>query len=149
MGIGCVLRLSGEAFDVDLFSRASHVLPCASWKKGDRRVRSRPPANDNGCAISISSADDLPQQCKDAIAFLSRNTDWLKDLVTVWKVADPVVDLSSHMPPEIVYAASYHIPVALLRLLAELGIALELSIFRVLEDTMRDLSLTADLRSKP
>jgi len=129
--MGCVLRLAGEEFEVDRFLETTEVHPCASWHKDELQRRSRPPAKENGCNVSISNADDLEQQCIDAMEFLTHNANWLSNLLAVWKVVDPVIDFSAHMAPENIYARSYRFPSKLLTLAAEFGISIELSTYRV------------------
>jgi hypothetical protein len=131
MGIGCALRISGRSFDVDRFLEQTEVVPTAIWHKGAKRSRSRPPEQQDGCTITVSDADELRLQCLDAVRFLESNRKWLDSMCDTWNVVDPLLDFSSSMPEERIYAQSYRFPLELIRSAAKYGISIELSTYRV------------------
>jgi hypothetical protein len=131
MGIGCVLRLSGESFDLDLFLKETGVMPTAMWHKGDKRSRSQPPAQQDGCTLSVSNADELDSQCHDALRFLESNKKWLDTMRRNLNVVDPMLDFSASMPEDNIAARFYQFPIELIRSLAECGISISLSTYRV------------------
>jgi hypothetical protein len=135
MGIGCVLRLSGESFKVDRFMKETGVQPTAMWHKGDKRRRARPPEEQDGCTLTVSDADEIDSQCHDARRFLETNKKWLSTMCDIWNVVDPVLDFSASMPTENIWARSYRFPLELIKSAAQCEISIELSTYRVSTET--------------
>jgi hypothetical protein len=81
--MGCVLRVSGECFDVDAFLSRSHLEPLTVWHKGEPRVPSSSPDGpqhaNSGMHVSVSTREfsDLQWQIDDSIGFLRTHREEL------------------------------------------------------------------------
>src|SRR5437773_8292484 len=130
MGVGCVLRLTGEAFNVDQLVADANCKPCALWRKGETRFRSRPLEATNGCNVSVSEATEFDQQCRDAIAFLKLHRPWLQRLPQ-YAVGHSCLDFSADIPGPDVHGRFYRFPSDLIRAAGALGISIALSTYQI------------------
>ena len=83
----CVLRASGQNFDVRSFLAASPLPICSAYKKGALRLKWQPDGRrheESGFAADVSEKDfsDLAGQIEDARAFLSDHEAELRRLRT-------------------------------------------------------------------
>jgi len=84
--MGCVLRASGAAFDVDSFLKNSGLRPLVVYHRGEARAPASNPAGRkherSGMNVSVSEREfsDLAGQIKDAIQFLAENAQELTRL---------------------------------------------------------------------
>jgi len=78
----CMLRCSGESFDVDAFLTTSKWKPHPIWHKGEYKYKNskRGKRLHSGFNMPISKDGDLPIQIKHAKTFLKSNYDELKRL---------------------------------------------------------------------
>jgi len=125
----CVLRVSGEQFDVDEFMRDSNLSPYQIFHKGERRF---PESSRNKTCW-----DDLPGQSDDALSFLRRFPDELERLVGFPNVEDVRLDF----PYELrigrlgIVGQCDYLPSTLLREAGNLGIGIELSLYPAGDET--------------
>src|SRR5262245_40299738 len=124
----CVLRIGGAELDVDELLRAVPLSAYRIDRKGaSQRLASRGPYEESAIHVDVSQAafEDLPGQLADALAFLTRNADALRQAVGFPGVERATLDFaiaardvaidSSYLPPEV------------LRTAGNLGIGIELS----------------------
>jgi hypothetical protein len=132
--MSCVLRAWGRALDVDRFRTESSLCPCRVYRKGDPAPgssRRSPPRirEDSGIVIDVSGADfdDLPRQIEDAIHFLEHHRSALLHLQHFPGVEEACLDFG--LARHDVAAQYMHLPATLIRLAAEFGLSIELSIY--------------------
>ena len=78
---GCVLRATGDAFQVDSFLEESSFEPWAVYRKGERRSENRVwHTSGMNILVSDASGEDLMLQVRDAVAFLEKNKEKLSRL---------------------------------------------------------------------
>lgn len=134
----CVLRASGAAFQPEAFLRASKLVPCAVFHKGEPRSRGTRDSDRRekaGFTVDVSASWlDLPAQVSDACAFLDEHRD---DMA---RLADGIEDLRLDFPVtlridrEEVWAQFHFLPHALVSRAGELGLGLELSVYPAAAD---------------
>lgn len=129
---GCVLRVSGRAFQVDAFLAASSLAACKVWHLGERRFGSRPATLDCGFNSVVSEAGDLRTQVSDALLFLQRHHADLLRLSAVSEVEDLVLDFGISLRD--VAGQFERIPLELIRAAGELRMSFELSHYAVGDD---------------
>jgi len=132
--MSCVLRIIGEDFDVDSFILKTGIDPYKVFYRGDSKVKSKPDGKKterSGCAIGASWADqtDFKQQVKDAIGFLESNRDKLLFINSVPEIQYAVLDFGVSYNPD-KFTQTQYLPKELLRLTADLGIGIEVSIYQ-------------------
>jgi hypothetical protein len=128
--MSCVLRVSGEDFDVDAHLTESQLAPCRVWHVGEQAQQSRPPSTTAGFNADVSHADfdDFLAQIKDAIDFIRENREELLGLSASSGVSDIALDFAVDMRSET--AAKYcRFPSELIRLAAEVKMGIELSVY--------------------
>jgi hypothetical protein len=96
----CVLRASGEDFDVDEFLRSSSLKPCAIHRRGTPYLAKGQPRGRvheaSGLAIAVSGASwsDLATQVTDAERFLAAHRAEILRLVHFPGVEEATLDFS-------------------------------------------------------
>jgi hypothetical protein len=128
---GCVLRASGRDFDVDEFLANSILKPCAVWRRGESRWKSRPPSDVSGFNLVVSEApgEDFRAQVKESIAFLTAHHEELAILREAVGNEHSVLDFGVILPDDLVFGQSNVFPAELVRLAGELGLGIELSLY--------------------
>lgn len=136
--MSCVLRASGESFDVEQFLLTCTVEPLKIWRKGELRFpKSRPnfPANrDSGVNFKVSAADfsEFQNQLNDARTFLSSHAELLQALANFPGVEAIVMDFGTEIhPPGWCW---FSIPPDILALLGASGVTLMLSVYPVFDE---------------
>jgi hypothetical protein len=125
----CVLRVQGEEFTVDDFL-AGCVLPVYEvFRKGEERAhRTESRWSVSGFKSDVSNnSSELAEQVKDAIEFLQRYSSDLKRLASNPAVTDVRLDFGYDHKNMAVQ--SEYLPPRLLRLAADLGVGIELSLY--------------------
>ena len=126
---GCVLRVSGENFDVDAFLNGTNLKPYQVYRAGDEVTpgsKTLGRFDDNGFKVDVSDADDLPAQIEDALAFLRAHQSDLRKLAEYNADAQLDFGISRKNPEE--FPAQYDsLPVELLRLSGNSEISICLS----------------------
>lgn len=127
--MSCVLRVSGETFDVDRFLATSQLHPCAVWHVGEKHARCHPPCTTAGFNIVVNEAsiDDFPAQVQNATRFLRDNRDELQQLSQLASVSDITLDFAIAHRNE---AAKYcRLPPELIQFAGEFRMGIELSYY--------------------
>ena len=125
---GCVLRVSGSAFDVDKFLEESDLEPTVVYRKGQRRrPASRGTQTASGFNLTVSDSDDVREQVKEALKFLKGNREELLRLLRFKGVKGATLDFSS-LQREFL-TRSIHLPTELLSAAGAYGIDIEVSFY--------------------
>ena len=138
----CVLHVIGDAFDpLPVLARRS-LKPYQVFRKGDKQFPDNPRSDkihsNGGFSCGISDIEnDLSGQIKDAIAFLKTHYGDLQQLAKVEAVESKYLDFGNfcridiHKPiqEQKCFAQYDRLPVELLKLCGDLGIAIELSLY--------------------
>lgn len=133
---GCVLRVSGDEFQVDAFLADSNLQPYDVHHRGEIRSRSRR-HTDSGFRLDVSSADgNLAVEVSDALAFLTTHAAELQRLRDFPGVTDVRLDFG-HYRRDVVAQFDY-LPPDLLARAGNLGIGIELSLYPAPEPECSD-----------
>ena len=124
---GCVLHVTGDAFDVDAFLAESNLCPYRIHRRGEIRRRAET-FSDSGLSLDISSADgELTKEINDAIQFLSTHELELRRLHGFLGVTDLHLDFGYYRRE--VAGQFEYLPPELLLLAGRLGIGIQLSLY--------------------
>lgn len=127
--MSCVLRATGEHFDVDRFLIGGGIEPQKVWRKGEARLEKGRPVARSGLTFVVSTArfSELEVQCEDAVAFLSLNEGFVRGLAGFPGVEAVTLDFAAeiHAP----FWASFDFPPRLLDAMGRLGVRLMLSTY--------------------
>lgn len=135
--MSCVLRVRGADFAVDRFLAESPLKPVAVFRKGQPQWPTANPGgpklNGSGFHVVTSEAEFsmLPAQVTDAIRFLQRNRSELSRLNAFPGVER--ISLDFGIEERDIAAQSESFPPELLRLIGDLGIWLEFTLYPVHE----------------
>ncbi|RYG67881.1 DUF4279 domain-containing protein, partial [bacterium] len=124
--MSCMLRVSGENFDVDTFLAQSQLEPNNVWHKGEPRYKNQIRLH-SGFSVIASNADmdDPQQQVEEVIVFLKTNQNELAKLRDFPNVEEPILDFG--IRDRDVAVQSDRFPAELLHLAGSLNIGLEVS----------------------
>jgi hypothetical protein len=133
----CVLRVYGQAFDVDQFLSGSPWNPSTVYRRGEKRqTRVRGPEHHrfSGFVLAVpgsdSPADAFSDQVAAVLAFLRENHPECARLASFpgieRRTLDFAVTLRDDQPMR-----SNHLPIELVRAAAELDTALEVTVYAV------------------
>ena len=140
----CILCGLGETFSVDEFLRESPFQTTGVWHKGVGRSGSRRPApKHSGFTVTVSEADDdFSSQVEDAMRFLVDNDTELRRLQNTPGIQNMALDfgISSHLEKPGVAAQCNCFPPRLIRLAADLNMALELSFYPAIQKDQEESS---------
>jgi hypothetical protein len=125
---GCVLRATGDSFQVENFLEVSSLVPCNIFIKGERKASNRL-WDTCGITIVVSDSDgsELATQIRDAIEFLRNNRDELFRLRNFDGVE--VMELDFGIYRKNGFLQSNLFPAELIVFAGDLQIGIELSIF--------------------
>ena len=126
---GCVLRVSGAAFDVDKFLEESDFKPAVVYRKGQRRrPASRGVQKASGFNVVISDSEEPDGQVKAAVGFLKRHR---ADLLRLMKARgiNVMIDFSCAQKEFLTRRA--HLPTELLSAAGAFGIDIDVSFYLV------------------
>ena len=129
--MSCVLRVSGNEFDVNKFLKDSYFSPCKIFHKGEFKSPKNKKINEkSGFNLDVSKADFscFEMQIEDAINFLKQNFEELKRLKTFPGVEglglDFAVDFSSEC-----FSKSFQFNDLILQEVVRCGVELEISVY--------------------
>jgi len=129
--MSCVLRASGEDFEVDDFLKGSPLKALVVVHRGDARVPGSTSTDSShersGMNISVSTREfsDLSGQIEDAIQFLSENSPELRRLRDFSSVEEIQLDFPIEDRDVVFQRDTF--PNKLLVLMGELGVGLTVS----------------------
>lgn len=130
--MSCILRASGNDFDIDGFIARASLEIDSLWRKGEKRFSKSATSEINqssGVRIVASAADfsQLAKQIEDATSFLRQNLEQIKLLASFPGVKFAVLDFGTEIYPP--GWASFTFPAALIALAGEAGVSLCLSVY--------------------
>ncbi|MES2269030.1 MAG: hypothetical protein V4520_19860 [Bacteroidota bacterium] len=132
--MSCILRIIGEDFDVDSFILLSGVSSYCVFYKDEPKSKLKPGGEKyqfSGCAVDVSIADfdDFTEQEKDAAKYLELNYEKLKLIPSTPEIQFAVLDFGIEYD-SYKFVQSKYLSTALIKLCADLGISIELSIYQ-------------------
>jgi hypothetical protein len=130
----CTLRASGAGFDPYAFLAGSSLVACRIFRPGEPHAPRSRPSRQAGIAVGVSDASwsDLDAQVADAERFLERNRAEIERLARTPGIGitlDFPLTLQVEDESEPRAGRFIRFPASLVRLAAELGIELELSLY--------------------
>ncbi len=130
---GCVLRATGDNFQVTKFLETSTFAPCNVFHKGERKAKNHIWKR-SGITVIISEAsgDDLARQVQDAIEFVRENQKELSRLRGFDGLEDMELDFGVYRKDGFLQSSVF--PAELIALAGNWGIGIELSIYGEDED---------------
>ncbi len=133
--MSCILRVSGEALDVDLMLSSNAMELDQVWRKGEpRSIKDKVHIN-SGVQFVVSGAEfeEFPVQRNDAIAFLKTNEIAIKKMADFANVQNCVLDFGVSITEGNVAVMTYLSP-ELISLAAKSGAGIEISCYLCSED---------------
>lgn len=135
--MSCILRITGKDFDVDVFVLQSKISPYDKFYKGLPRIESKPESeklNFSGCSLEVSKAgfDNFKQQIQDAIDYLNSHQQELQYINTTPEIQYATLDFGVEYDTN-KFTQTQYLPKELLKLCADLGIDIEISIYQEAE----------------
>jgi len=137
--MSCILRAAGKKFNVEDFLKISKLKPCAVYRKGEPRFKTKPKSHIATCSgvnIKVSNADfsNLKKQIKDTVKYLEKNKNEVKKLAK-FPGLDSEPNLDFGIALRDVPAQSDYFPPELLLLAGKLGIGIEFSLYSIKEES--------------
>ena len=131
--MSCVLRVAGSKAAVRSFTARTSLPVCRVFIAGEPLLPgSAKLTRVTGFNVSVSTAPgtDLPAQVRDALRFFKRHVRELRRMRAAFKRGSPELDFSIWVlaPPETL-THSYWLPPQLLKLAAEFGFTIRLSLY--------------------
>ena len=128
--MSCILRACGKSFSVDRFLAKTKLKPCAVYRKGEPRFKTKPKGKKNtqsGINIIVSNADfdQLDRSIKETIRFLRKHRSDIQQLVQFPGQSRPELDFGIETRPVIVQGDRF--PAELLKLAGDLGLGIMVS----------------------
>ena len=136
--MSCMLRASGDNFDVDAFLSTCALEPVAIFKKGEPRFKASQPdgpkLQSSGLNFEASAADfsELEIQMEDALLFLQEQHAFITGLREFPGVESVCLDFGAEIHPP--GWCSFNIPSKLMLACGSLGVSLKLSVYPIEEE---------------
>jgi hypothetical protein len=129
----CILKITGENFDVDNFVKKSNITPYKLFHKGDPKLATKPNSNkmeQSGCAIEISNVDfeSFSEQLDDASTYLNKNREKLQWINKTPEIQYAVLDFGLNCDSD-KFVQSHYLPNEFLKLVSRLSIGIEISVY--------------------
>jgi hypothetical protein len=123
-----ILRISGEALDIDVLLSQYSLPAYRIWKKGEARTLKGKLHRDSGACFLASDADfdDFSRQVADATKFLEVHASSIAKMISFPGVQNADLDFGVSIYEGNVTQFSY-LPPKLIQLAASAGIGLEVS----------------------
>jgi hypothetical protein len=124
----CILRISGQSLDVDIFLAKCSIQVDRTWRLGEQRILKGKFYSDSGATFVASKAefDEFETQVVDATAFLEKHASAIATLIAFPGVQDAVLDFGVATRVGQAIQSSY-LPPKFIQLAAQLGIGVEIS----------------------
>jgi hypothetical protein len=127
-GMGCVLRVSGDDFDVDDLQSRLRIVPVHVERKGKPRFGHASKIADStsfNIVTSEVSEHDLSAQIRDTVAYLQRHGEDVQRIMSFPGVTSAVLDFAIERRDVVVQ--NDYLPPELLLLAGKFGIGINLS----------------------
>ena len=137
--MSCILRISGNAVDVDSLMAGCSLPANNVWRKGERRTVGGKIQSTSGLSFVVSEADfdEFDAQVVDATKFLVQHLAEISRLAAFSGVDFALLDFGVSLYEDTV-AISCHLPPALVRLAASAGLGLEVSYYATSDEPESD-----------
>lgn len=134
--MSCMLRISGTNLHLKKLLEID-LIPDSTWEKGAPKFRTKPHGEKNsstGARYLVSEADfdEFEVQKVDAIRFLKKNGDKIKEMMMLPNVDVAGLDFGIYMRDVLVQCDNF--PAELAKLAGDLGLGLELTQYPNSED---------------
>jgi hypothetical protein len=131
--MSCVLRIAGSRAAVRSFTARTSLPVCRVFIAGEPLLSGSPKltrVTGFNVSVSLAPGTDLPAQVRDALRFFKKHAGELRRLRAAFKRGSPELDFGIWVmaPPE-TYTHSYWLPPRLLKLAAECGFTIRLSLY--------------------
>jgi hypothetical protein len=132
--MSCNLKFWGTDFNVDAFIEKSGLLVYTINRLGEPVFKSKPDGrkhDGSGCAAAVSDAkfNDFNEQANDAIGYLEHNGETLKHISTAEGLEYATLHFGASFNPGNGFYQSHRLPPELVKLAAEFGIAITISMY--------------------
>ena len=126
--MSCILRVSGNALDLEALFDGSEVAPATVWRKGERRSKSSVHQS-SGANFLVSEAEfaNLPRQIQDATVFTKLHREWLTHAVSIAGPGGVVMDFGRETKAPFWSTSTF--PAELLAACGAAGVSLALSLY--------------------
>lgn len=134
--MSCILRISGEALDIDALLLHQGLVPYRTWRKGEERKLKGKFHSDSGMSFVASDADfdEFERQLTDATEFLESHASEIASMTATPGVTFAKLDFGVSLYED--SAAQFcSFPSEFVRLAASAGLGLEVSIYACSKDT--------------
>jgi len=133
--MSCILRVYGDALDVDSMLASNSIELNQIWRKGEPRSIKGKIHTNSGVQFVVSEADfeEFPVQRNDAIVFLKSNELAIKEMANFPCVQYCVLDFGVSITEGSISSVTYLTP-ELINLAAKSGAGIEISCYPCSED---------------
>lgn len=151
--MSCVLSIIGTNLDIDAFVETAGMPDFDKMYKGEpiNKVSSRI-ARYSSIGIEISNAgfDDVKTQIEEATKFLIRHRDNLKHIATTKEIEFATIDFGvDSMVDENHLTQGFYFTMPLIKICAELGIEIQLSLYKPDMEVILEKNRLDNLKEKP
>lgn len=128
--MSCILRISGEALDVDALLSHRSLTPDRTWFKGEARSIKGKVHSDSGASFVASNADldEFERQLTEATAYLELHATEVASMTATPGVKFAILDFGVALDEDSV-AQFCSFPPRFIRLAASAGVGLEVSLY--------------------
>ena len=134
--MSCMLRISGEALDVEAMLLHRRFVPYRTWLKGEERTFKGKFHCDNGVSFVVSDADfdEVARQLAEATEFLGTKAAEVGSMATAPGVQSAALDFGVSMYEDSA-ALFCSFPPGFVQLAASAGLGLEVSVYACSKDS--------------
>jgi hypothetical protein len=134
--MSCILRISGEALDIEALLLHRSLVPYRTWHKGEERAFKGKAHSDSGVSFVASDADfdEFERQLTDATKFLETHASEIASMAATLGVQFATLDFGVSLYEDSV-AQFCSFPPKFVRLAASAGLGLEVSMYACSDDT--------------
>jgi hypothetical protein len=134
--MSCILRISGEALDIEALLLHRSLVPNRTWRKGEERAIKGKAHSDSGVSFVASDADfdEFERQLTDANEFLETHASEIAAMAATPGVKYATLDFGVSLYKDSV-AQFCSFPPKFVRLAASAGLGLEVSMYACSDDT--------------
>lgn len=129
--MSCVLSIIGVDFDPDAFLLASKLNVEKVGHKGQPRYKTRPDSMFPHSLVSVCTSkagfDEFDQQVDETIEYLKSNYEQLKVIAQTENIQYAHIDFGVNYMGK--FMQTHHFPLELVKLCAELGLCIEVSVY--------------------
>jgi hypothetical protein len=135
--MSCILRISGEALDIEALLLHRSLVPNRIWREGHERAFKGKVHSDSGVSFVASDADfdEFERQLTDATEFLETRASEIAAMAATPGVKHATLDFGVSLYEDSV-AQYCSFPPKFVRMAANAGLGLEVSMYACGDDTI-------------